>query len=432
MKVLVVLALLSLGVSARPALAGGAESEHRSAPPVVRFATFNASLNRGAAGELIANLSTPGDVQAQAVAEIIQRVRPDVLLVNEFDFDTDGARGGSAAAALFQQNYLGVGQHDAAPIEYRYRRAFPANTGLHVATMIPGGIDLNRDGTIEPAPGSPAYAGDAIGFGFFEGQFAFVVYSRYPILDEQLRTFQKFLWKDMPRARLPVDPVTGRDFYSERALSVLRLSSKNHVDVPIEIGQRVVHFLVSHPTPPVFDGPEDRNGLRNADEIRFWADYITPDAGAYIRDDDGQPGGLPRGASFVIAGDQNADPFEGDSVPGAIQQLLEHPLVNTSVTPASQGGVDRAAAQAQNNADHLGEAAFDTADFGEAAFGGPGNLRVDYVLPQRAMRVVDAGVFWPGDSDPAFRLTGPGYPTVSSDHRLVWIDISLGQAADAP
>ena len=56
--------------------------------------------------------------------------------------------------------------------------------------------------------------------------------------------------------------------------AVLRLSCKIHWDVPVQIGSETVHFLVSHPTPPAFDGPEDRNGRRNHDEIRFWADYI--------------------------------------------------------------------------------------------------------------------------------------------------------------
>jgi hypothetical protein len=68
-----------------------------------RFATFNASLNRAADGELVADLSTPDDVQAQAVAKVIQRLRPDVLLINEFDFDAQGL-----AARLFQHNYLSV------------------------------------------------------------------------------------------------------------------------------------------------------------------------------------------------------------------------------------------------------------------------------------------------------------------------------------
>ena len=53
----------------------------------IRFATFNTSLNRDSAGKLITDLSTPDNEQAQAVAEIIQRTNPDVLLLNEFDYD---------------------------------------------------------------------------------------------------------------------------------------------------------------------------------------------------------------------------------------------------------------------------------------------------------------------------------------------------------
>ncbi len=70
--------------------AAPAEVESRGGPTAVLFATFNASLNRFNAVDLISDLSTPGNAQAQAVAEIIQRTRPDVLLLNEFDFDQDG------------------------------------------------------------------------------------------------------------------------------------------------------------------------------------------------------------------------------------------------------------------------------------------------------------------------------------------------------
>ncbi|MDQ3106173.1 MAG: GAF domain-containing protein, partial [Actinomycetota bacterium] len=57
--------------------------------------------------------------------------------------------------------------------------------------------------------------------------------------------------------------------YSQAERDVLRLSSKSHWDVTLNIGGTLVHALVSHPTPPVFDGTEDRNGKRNHDEIRF-------------------------------------------------------------------------------------------------------------------------------------------------------------------
>jgi hypothetical protein len=372
---------------------------------IVRFATFNASLNRFSAGQLDRDLATPNNVQARTVAEIIQRTRPDVLLINEFDFVENGV-----AAQLFQDNYLSVPQNGAQAIEYDYFFVAPSNTG------IPSGFDLNNNGVV----GGPD---DAFGFGFFPGQFGMAVYSKYPIDYDTARTFQMFLWKDMPGALLPDDPATPEpaDWYSPAELDVFRLSSKSHWDVPIMIGNKTVHFLVSHPTPPVFDGPEDRNGTRNHDEIRFWADYIIPSRSSYIYDDEGNRGGLRPGALFVIAGDQNSDPLDGDSIPGAIQQLLDHPLINTKVTPSSEGAVEQAKLQGGANDSHRSDPAFDTADFNDSA---PGNLRADYVLPRKELQIRNAGVFWPKSDDPLFALVGT-FPFPSSDHRLVWVDVQV-------
>jgi hypothetical protein len=402
-----VLALVLLG----GLLWSGPASAVPGPPSVVRFATFNASLNRNFAGQLITDLSSPGNDQADTVAEIIQRTRPDVLLINEFDFDDLGEGGSSLAAELFQDNYLSIEHGDADPIEYPYRFVAPSNTG------IPSGFDFNNNGVV----GGPD---DAFGFGFFPGQFGMAVYSMFPIDDDAIRTFQLFLWKDMPGALLPDDPATPApaDWYSPAELEVFRLSSKSHWDVPIELGDRTVHFLVSHPTPPVFDGPEDRNGTRNHDEIRFWADYVLPSRGGYIVDDEGNPGGLEAGALFVIAGDQNSDPFDGDSIPGSAQLLLEHPLISTKVTPESDGAVEQSALQGGANLTHVGDPQFDTADFLDVP--APGNLRADYVLPRRNLPIEAAEVFWPESTDPLFPLVGT-FPFPSSDHRLVWVDVRI-------
>ncbi len=377
-----------------------------------RIATFNASLNRGAEGQLVTDLSTPDNAQARTVAEIVQRVAPDILLINEFDYDAGGT-----AAALFQQNYLGVGQNGARPLAYDHVFVAPSNTGL------PSGFDLDNDGTV----GGP---NDALGFGLFPGQFGMALFSRYPILTDQVRTFQTFLWQDMPGALLPDDPATPapNDWYSPEELDVLRLSSKSHWDIPILVDGEVVHVLAAHPTPPVFDGPEDRNGLRNHDEIRFFSDYVTPGQGGYIYDDQGRPGGLDAGARFVILGDMNADPFDGDSVDGAIRQLLDNPRIDDTMPPASAGGPEQAALQGGANATHQGNPAFDTADFADTT---PGNLRVDYVLPSaQGLDPQGGGVFWPTSTDPHFGLVGTFDPNLpggfpSSDHRLVWADLGL-------
>lgn len=400
-------ALLVVGAAATTATSAAAAPPHRSNDDSdVRFATFNASLNRGTEGALVADLSAPGNAQADAVAEIIQRANPDVLLINEFDYDAGGE-----ALRLFQENYLSTPHADAEPVEYAYRYSAPVNTG------VPSGFDLNNDGAVSGGD-------DAWGFGLFPGQYGMAVYSKYPIDQDAIRTFQNLLWADMPGALLPDDPTTPQpaDFYSAEELARFPLSSKSHWDVPIEVSKnKTVHFLVSHPTPPTFDGAEDRNGRRNHDEIRLWADYIAGGkAGSYIVDDQGNGGGLGRNELFVIAGDQNADPNDGDSTDGAIQQLLESPRVNTASVPTSSGAVEAAELQAGVNDEHVGDPAQDTADFSEP----PGNIRVDYVLPSRQIRIVESGVFWPATDDPLSRLTGV-YPFPSSDHRLVWADVDV-------
>ena len=365
----------------------------------IRFATFNASMHRGAEGDLAAALHDGRDPQIAKVAGIIAAVDPDIILLNEFDHGAGNDRN-------FVKNYLG----GAWPFSF----IAPSNTGH------PTGLDLDGDGVVGKEAGTFERARDSHGFGTFEGQYGMVVLSKHEIDAEGVRTFRTFRWTDMPGARRPVRP-DGAPFYSDEALEVLRLSSKSHWDVPVHVGGAVVHVLASHPTPPVFDGPEDRNGARNADEIRFWADYI--EAAGYIRDDAGGTGGLPGGAHFVIAGDLNADPMDGDSVPGAARQLTEHPLVNASVVPASEGGPAAAAAQGGANAGQRGDPRFDTADFGDDV---AGNLRVDYVLPSAGLKVTGAGVFWPVEGEPGAALID------ASDHRLVWVDVVLPATASAP
>jgi endonuclease/exonuclease/phosphatase family metal-dependent hydrolase len=383
------------------AAAGALPAAADSASPTLRIATFNASLNRATAGELDRDLSTPIDAQARAVAEIIQRVRPDILLLQEFDYDANGT-----SLLKFEANYLERSQNGAKPIQFTYHFFSESNTG------IPSGLDLDNDGRV-------AGGADALGFGEFPGQYGMMLLSRFPIDEAGVRTFRKFLWRDMPEAMLPDDPATpaAADWYSDAELAALPLSSKSHWDVPIRVGKRTLHVLASHPTPPAFDGPEDRNGLRNHDEVRFWNDYVAQRK--YFRDDEGTRGGF-RGGSFIVMGDLNSDPVDGASIKNAIRSLLENPLVKAGPTPSSPGGTV-AAAQGGMNASHGGDPRFDTADFHDRTVG---NLRVDYLLPSKDITVCAAGVFWPGEKDPLARLVW-GEPAPSSDHRLVWIDVSV-------
>jgi len=376
-----------------------------AAKPSVRVATFNANLTENKQGALLEKLQTGSFEKAAVIAEIIQRVDPDVLLINEFDHDAQGE-----GVAAFQRLYLNKPQDNTAsgkpssPIFYPHVFIASVNTGL------PTGIDLNQDGKTK----GPA---DAHGFGRFPGQYGMAILSKHPI-DNAIRTFQTLRWIDMPDALLP------KDWYSQEAQNVLRLSSKSHWDVPILIDGKPLHLLAAHPTPPAFDGPEDRNGKRNHDEIRLWADYVTHGKSGYIVDDNQQRGGLAADKMFVILGDYNADPHDGSSRPGAIQQLLNHPRIHHKPTPTSHGAAQAAERTGGTNQTHFSDPAADTGDFNDTP--APGNLRVDYALPSNNLTVTNAGVFWPAQENPLFPLVGdhkPGNGFRASDHRLVWIDV---------
>lgn len=357
-------------------------------PPAgaLRVATFNAALSRRAPGQLAQELRLGGSPQIDAVAEIIQRVRPDILLINEFDHDPRGVALDLVAETLTQ------GRNGAEGIAYPHRFAAPSNTGVLT------GFDLDGDGEM-------ARPRDAHGFGFYEGQFGMALLSRLPL--GPARTFRALRWADMPGNLIPPG------HYPPEAAAALRLSSKSHWDVVVETPGGPLHVLASHPTPPVFDGPEDANGRRNADEVLFWVRYL--DGEDWMTDDAGVAGGAAD-APFVLLGDLNADPADGDGRREAIRALLGHRRI-ADPEPRSAGGAEAA------DADHAGDPALDTAAFGRDP--GPGAIRVDYVLPSRRLEIVGSGVFWPAGGDPLRRLVGDGGEMVSSDHRLVWVDLRL-------
>lgn len=366
----------------------------------ITFATFNVSMEaqnylpKGETGDatvLAKLLQTGTQPQIRNIAHIIQLVRPDVLLLNEFDYIADADKGVKA----FINNYLHQPQGSAAVIDYPYFYFSTVNTGQ------PSPFDLDNDGK---ATGTGA---DAWGYGFYPGQYGMVLLSKYPIDTAKVRTFQQFKWKDMPDY-MPTKKADGSPWYSPDAWAEFPLSSKSHWDIPLQINGKTVHILASHPTPPVFDGAENRNGIRNHDEIRLWLDYLTPQNAGYIYDDNGNKGGLAADARFVLMGDQNASTDgEGDALHNGISALYNHPRINNTMPPKSAGGVE--------NAPDNPKAAFHTAGW---------RMRADYVLPSKAGLVLkDSGVFWPAKADALYPLVGSR--GASSDHRLVWVKLEL-------
>ncbi len=359
----------------------------------VRVATFNVSMdatNYTAKGESVeanalVNALKSNHQQIKNIAEIIQRVRPDILLLNEFDYVSK-----SQGIDYFIQHYLKVSQNKQPAINYPYTYIGPVNTG------VASEFDFDNDGK------KTGKLGDAYGFGFFPGHYGMAVLSKYPIDFDKVRTLQTFKYKDMPGAQMPVEPLTGKNWYNEPQWQAMRLSSKSFWDLPIDIKGETVHLLASHPTPPVFDGDEDRNGKRNHDEVRLIKDYV--ENAEYLYDDKGVKGGLKADSRFVIVGDLNAAPQGDKKRPVTTNQILKNPLINSEFVPKSKGAASSYSEQYA------------------AAYTAYWQARVDYVLPSTyGISIQDGGVFWPTKNSELYRLIKDR--NASSDHRMVWLDI---------
>lgn len=326
----------------------------------LRIATFSPDLSREGPGLLLRDIVSGKDAQVAAAVQVIVAVRPDVLLLTGFDWDHEG-QALSALAALLAD----------AGVDYPHRHASRPNRGM--AT----GLDLDGDGRLGTAD-------DAQGFGQFSGQKGMALLSRLPL--GQVTDHSALLWHDLPGNLMP--PA------APQVAAVQRLSTTAHWQVPVLAGDRPLTLLAWAATPPVF-GQGDRNARRNHDEAAFWLDRLPA-------------------RRFVLIGNTNLDPVDGEGRRAAMQALLARVQ---DPRPESEGG--RQAPQTGANAAHRGDPALDTAEWG-AEPGRPGNMRVDVVLPSPDLAVLEAGVFWPAPGDPMAEVA-----RAASRHRLVWVDLEL-------
>ena len=257
------------------------------------------------------------------------------------------------------------------------------NTGL------PAGLDMNGNGRTGESR-------DAQGCSRFSGDAGMAVPSRFPIDQDNVENLSDILWRDVAGGTLPAIDVVP--FPSQQAQGIQRLSTSGHWVVPIApTGAAPFHLLAWSATPPVFDGLEDRNGLRNRDELLIWENRLANDAPA----------------SFIVLGNANLDLVDGSGLRDSTEAFLNRADLQDPA-PRSAGGAFAA------NPDQIGDPSLDTADWPDYA---PGNLWVSYVFPAMDWTVSDAGVFWPAPGDSDAKLLGDD-GLAAGPHRLVWVDVS--------
>jgi hypothetical protein len=334
---------------------------------VLRVATWNVGLDRSGPGLLVADLAKAETPQVDAVVRVLVRLDADVILLTSVDYDRGGVAIGLLADRLAD-----------AGTPYAHRFALRPNTGMQT------GNDIDGNGRI----GDPQ---DAQGWGLFSGQGGMAILSRLPLDADAARDLSDFLWRDLPGTLMP-------DGTDPRLAEIQRLATTGFWDVPVMTEAGPLHLLAWHATPPVFDGPEDRNGRRNHDEAAFWR--LMLDRALPIP---------PPEVSFVLLGDGNLDPADGDGLREGIAALLSHPALQDPAPRGAHGRTEPA---------HQGDPALDTALYDKI-----GGLRLDYVLPSAGLTVTAAGVLWPGPGDPlAADLKA------ASRHFPVWVDLEMPAA----
>lgn len=344
------------------------------------MATYDSNMSRSGPGILLQHLTQADDEAIEAGIRVLAKLNADVVLLTDFDYDMDGAALAALRERLSQQG-----------VTYLDVLALRPNTGIKTW------LDMNHDGQ---------YSGprDAQAYGRFPGQAGMAILSRFPIDRTHIVSFTDMLWKDLPGADLPPD-------MTEPEKLLQRLSTAGHYVVPLKYGRdRTLNLLVYAATPPMFDGPEDRNGRRNADETNLWLRLL---AGELPR----IPGGgmyPPPRAPFILLGKPNLDPLHGSGRLKALRTLLASRYIRDT-HPRNEG--------AHEDPDHDGDAGFHTAMIGKDETG----MRLDVVLPSRSLRVLGTGVMWPLAQDPLAATLEE-----ASNHRPVWVKLRLDDGTEGP
>lgn len=292
------------------------------------------------------------------IVTAVSELSPDVLLLLSLDHDLH-----LRTLTAFSQSLEATGLH------LPHAFAPPQNAGLRT------GIDLNGDGRLGTAE-------DAQGWGRYRGEGAMALLSRWPIDHTETRDHSEMLGRDLPQDHWQRSTETAAPEFTlaPEVAEVQRLSSHGIWEVPVHLpGGQTLTVLAWHAAPPIDDADFARNVRRNADENAFWLYRLGGDLGP------------APSHPFVLMGNSNLDPAQGNGERSVMARLLSHPELQ-DLAPSAPHPSDGTASTA-------------TAWWPDGA----GALRVDYLLPSSELQILDSGLHWPADE---------------ATHAYIWVDIA--------
>ena len=299
----------------------------------IRFATFNASLNRSAPAELTRLICkrprrrpTNDSAQLRRGARDRRDQRPRRAADQRVRHRR--RRRHRRPVAMF-----------AALAGYHYFFTAPSNTG------VPAGFDLNNNGMVG---GATTHRIRRVSRPVRHGRVLEV-----PDRPDAVRTFQPFLGRTCP-AHCCRPTRRLESWYSPDELAVFPLSSKSHWDVPIDVGRQDVstsssvirpHPCSMEPRTATAPATSTRSASGRTTSSRARRGTSTTTRAARWSWSRARRSSLPA----------TRTPTRSTAIrcPGAIQQLLDHPRVNDRSLRAATGAVEATVLQGGANAAHI-------------------------------------------------------------------------------
>lgn len=368
----------STGGAGGAGASGGDGGSGGQPSPSVRVAQYNISL----LGSVKLKTDNP---QVAAAADVIARFDPDIIAINEIAFDLTGV---DPEPGTFSD-----GMQNGALLAEKLNAVTPgAPYEFHVLTF--GNSGVLWEG-YDAANHDPYFAERGNGG---VGQFNYAVLSRYPILEDDARVIVDVAWDSLPGH-------VGPTMQADIGVAIppgYPIFAKGLVIVPIDVDGRVLHLVMNHPFPPI---NQPVNPYRHHDELLAMKLLLDGDLPGV------EP--LPADARFVIAGDLNVDPDDGDALPGTIEQLFDHPLVVASQPNDGHGTFGNTPEQnTQASACPANDGPDPSTDR---------QLQLDYLMPSTTIGPpLATGMFFP---DPVAEPADWQLACMASDHFLLWADL---------
>lgn len=313
-----------------------------------------------------AKLKEQNTPQLNAVKKILKNYHPDILSINEMQYDLPGIPHGEFKSE--GQNLKKLAKK--IQLDFAYNVFDQANTGNDAIPYKSGEYPLDFSDT------RMRKKADQNNFGIFPGQYSTGALSNLKIIE--VKVYKKIIWKDFnPKVNLDkFAKANGKPLNPK-----IELFDKSFIHAVLETKDlKRLNLILLHTVPAYhFGNKRSPNYERNRDQLRFLEWYLSGDTDiqiANIKENGKEIIPLKKGARFVAVGDWNTD-INNKKNSGTL--VLERIFTKT------QPWIDIKKMNYSNEGYGYGKETF--------------KLMLDYIVTDKKTKIIDGKILQPKNSN---------------------------------